>query len=55
MDELLHISKTHSELIKDVDYKNKLIERGFDRVVPNQLKYNMNEQSFLYVYGIIKL
>ena len=55
MDDLLHVSKEFNEVRNDSNYIQKLIERGYDKVVPNELKYNMNEESFSYAYGILKL
>lgn len=54
---LLYISKELKEIRDDKAYVKYLIDKGYDRVVPNQLRYNMNESSFsdsMAIYNLIK-
>ena len=46
VDSILHVSKTLNEIKNDNDYFNYLIEKGYEKVVPNYLKYDMNDTSF---------
>lgn len=57
IDNMLYVSKNLKDIDSDKDYINSLIERGYDRVVPNHFKYNMNERSFsngMMVYRLSK-
>ena len=57
IDGLLYISKEIKEIRDDKAYVKYLIDKGYDRVVPNQLRYNMNESSFgdsMAIYNLIK-
>ena len=53
----LYISKDLNEIRDDIDYMNSLINRGYDKVISNQLRYNMNESSFSdspVIYKLVK-
>lgn len=55
VDDLLHISKTHYEMIKDSSYVDSLIQRGYSKVFPNGFSYDMNGSSFHYAQAIYNL
>ena len=53
----LYVSKDLNEIRDDKDYMNSLINRGYDKVISNQLRYNMNESSFSdspVIYKLVK-
>ena len=55
VDGLLYVSKDLKNIRNDNEYINLLIKKGYDRVVPNHLKYDMNERSFSDSRAIYKL
>ncbi len=54
-DGILHVGKYHVEMRDDNAYINTLINRGYDKVVPNQLDYDMNDGTFCDRKGIYNL
>ena len=53
----LYVSKDLNEIRDDKAYMNALINRGYDKVISNQLRYNMNESSFSdspVIYKLVK-
>ena len=54
---LLYVSKNLYEIREDKEYANSLIKRGYEKVVPNTLNYEMNDSSFSYskvIYSLVK-
>lgn len=57
IDGLLYVSKELNDIRNDNDYINYLINKGYDKVVPNQLRYDMNCRSFTdskVIYKLVK-
>ena len=52
---LLYVSKDINEIRDNNEYINLLINKGYDRVVPDFLRYDMNESCFSDGRGIYKL
>lgn len=55
IDGLLYVSKELNDIRNDNDYIKYLINNGYDKVVPNQLRYDMNNRSFSDSKVIYKL
>lgn len=55
VDGLLYVSKDLKDIRDNQEYINSLISRGYDRLVPNYLRYDMNDNSFCESQGIYKL
>ncbi len=57
IDGTLYVSKELNEIRDDKEYMNSLISRGYDKVISNQLRYDMNQTSFSdspVIYKLVK-